>query len=447
MQDLFPNKNEHVKKRRISPYLIIVSSFLLIILMGSLLLLLPISKKEGEVLKFIDAFFISTSAVTITGLSPLSNLAAILSPFGKVVVAILIQIGGLSVVTLSVFVMYLIGAKIGITNRILIKESFNQNSLSGMVKLVVKIVIFSLSIEFLGFIINLIVLIPNYPLKEALGLSAFHAISAFNNCGLDIFGSNSLQNYSSNVLLNLNTAALIMLGGLGFVVLNDLITKKSYKKLMIHSKIVITMNLILWTFGTIIFLFSEDSLNKLTFLEAFFLSVSARTAGFSNINISSISALTTLMLLILMFIGASPASTGGGIKVTTLYTLFKGTSSYALGRETVTHKRLIGIDTKNKASVLLTISLSVIAIGTILLLILEDVSLDIALVEIVSAFANVGLSKGLTVNLSNSSKILISFIMFIGRAGPLTVISLLNKTWYKEELDKSKYIEEKIVIG
>lgn len=447
MQNLFPNKTESKFKRKISPYLIIVISFLMIIIIGSILLALPISKRSGETLKFVDSFFISTSAVTITGLSPISDLSIVLSPFGKVVLAVLMQIGGLSVVTLSVFVMYLIGAKIGIANRILIKESFNQKSLSGMVKLVIKIVIFSLVIELIGFIVNLIVLIPNYPLGKAIGLSAFHAISAFNNCGFDIFGSNSLQSYSSNVLLNLNTALMIMLGGLGFIVINDLLVKKSYKKLMIHSKIVLFMNLILWTFGTIIFKFSEGKINNLTWLESFFLSVTARTAGFSNVNIAAISSLTTLILLILMFIGASPASTGGGIKTTTVYTLFKCSTSYALGKETITHKRLISMETKNKALVLVTVALLVVMAGTAFLLAFENVALDVALFEIVSAFANVGLSKGLTTNLSVISKLIVSLVMFIGRAGPLTIISLLNRNWYKEELKESIYIEEKIMIG
>lgn len=432
--------------KKISPYLIIVVSFLSLILLGSVLLYLPISKTGEGSLSFIDAFFTATSAVTITGLSPVSDLSVTLTLFGKIVLTFLIQIGGLSVVTFSVFVMYLIGAHIGINNRILIKEAFNQENLSGMVKLVIKIVIYTFILEFISFIVNLFVFVGTYEPLKAIGISLFHAISAFNNAGFDLLGSESLQNLSGNLLLNLNTAITIIMGGLGFIVVNDIYEKRSLKKLSTHSKIVLKVNLFLWIFGMLIFKFSEKG-ETLSWLEAFFLSVTARTAGFSNVNIGGISAVTSLVLIFLMFIGGSPASTAGGIKTTTFYTLIKGVASYSRGKQVVTNKRLIDQATREKAKILLTTALVLIFVGTLGILILDDVSLENALFESVSAFANVGLTKGITIILSNGSKVLLALLMFFGRAGILTILSLFNNRWYKKEFHNIEYIEEKLIIG
>ncbi|WP_045959829.1 TrkH family potassium uptake protein [Acholeplasma palmae] len=433
--------------KKISPYVMITLSFFVIIMIGTILLLLPISKTGKGSLDFIDAFFVSTSAITITGLSPVSDLSIILSPFGKVVLAVLIQIGGLSVLTISVFIMYIIGAKIGISNRVLIKENLNQNDLSGMVSLVVRIVTFTLCIEFTGFIINLFVFIPQYDTVTAIGISAFHAISAFNNAGFDLLGSISLQNYQAHILLNINTAALIMLGGIGFIVINDLIEKKSYKKLTTHSKIVLKVNLLLWILGMLVFKFSNLGGKSFSWLESFFLSVTARTAGFTTIDISAISAVATLMLIILMFIGASPSSTGGGIKTTTIYTIFKGIPSYAKGKQVITYQRLINNETRHKASTLLAVSLLIIISSTFVVLTFDHVNLEKAVFEIVSAFSNTGLSKNLTPTLSDYSKLTLCILMFIGRLGPLTILSLFNSEWHKKELHNIEYIEEKMMIG
>ena len=178
----------------------------------------------------------------------------------------------------------------------------------------------------------------------------------------------------------------------GFIVLNDILTKKSYKKLMIHSKIVLKVNIVLWSLGIIFFLLSKVDGKNLNLLEAFFLSVTARTAGFTTINIGAISSLTALVLMVLMFIGASPSSTGGGIKTTTLYTLFKSTTSYAKGKTTTTYKRLITEETKSKASILLTTAIMIVLVATSLILMIEDIELEKAIFEVISAFANVGLT-------------------------------------------------------
>lgn len=432
--------------RKLSPYIIIVLSFIFLILIGTLLLMLPFSTESNN-LRSIDSLFLSTSAVTITGLSPIADLASNLTTFGKFVLAILIQIGGLSIVTLSVFIMLLIGSKIGITNRVLIKESLNQNNLSGMVRLVKKIVLTTLVIEFIGFIINLFVFIPRFEIPQAIGLSAFYAISSFNNAGFVLLGDNSIINYVNSSLLNFNMAVMIMLGSLGFIVIHDIIEKRSYKKLTIHSKIVLTMNFVLWVTGFIVFRFSKFESGNLRNMDALFLSISARTAGFETISLSNLTTFMTFILIILMFIGGSPSSTSGGIKVTTAYVGIKSLTSYAKGKQTITHKRLINDETKQKAFTLIFTALIIILIGTSIILYFDDYGLDKVLFEVVSAFSNVGFTIDLTPKLKGISKLVLVLVMFIGRVGPLTIISLFNKNWYKKGYSNVGYIEERISIG
>ncbi len=425
-----------------SPYLIIVLSFVLLILIGTILLYLPISQTNNDI-SFLDAYFLSTSAVTITGLSPLSNLSESLTLFGKIVLILLVQLGGLSIITISVFVMLLLGLKIGIKDRFLIKESLNQNSLKGLVKLVKKIVLTSLTIEFIGALINLIVFIPNHKLGDAILYSIFHSISSFNNAGFDILGNSSLINYHNNILLNINTALLIMLGGLGFIVLFDIFKQRSYKKLSVHSKIVIKVNLILWIIAPIIFKLTSS----ISWLESFFLSVTSRTAGFTTINLGLLPSATLLIVMMLMFIGASPSSTGGGVKTTTLYILIKKVLGFARGKRVITNKRLINEKSVWRAFILVVLSGTLVIVGTFLLLIFDNKSLEVSLFEVISAFGNVGLTINLTLLLSMGSKIVLAIIMLIGRVGPLTFILMFNKNWYQDETEKIDYLEEKIIIG
>ncbi|VEU82020.1 TrkH family potassium uptake protein [Acholeplasma hippikon] len=432
--------------KKLSPYWIINLSFISLILIGSLLLFLPFSVKEGHSISYVDAFFLSTSAVTITGLSTISNLHETLSTFGQIILILLVQIGGLSVITLSVFIMMLFKAKIGINERVLIKESLNQNSLQGVVKRVKKIVITALIIETVSFLINLIVFLPIYEFKYAVGVSAFHAISSFNNAGFDILGANSLKPFTDHVLLNLNTIFTIMLGGIGFIVIHDILEKRSYKKLNIHSKIVIKVNLILWIGGTLLFKISQTHGNPYNWLQAFFLSVTSRTAGFTTIELTTLSMISVLILMGLMFIGASPAGTGGGIKVTTFYTIAKTVKSYATGKKALVDKREISMDSRYKAFTLTMLAMSLIVVGAIVILTFDDLSLSSVMVEAVSAFANVGLSQGLTPDLHSISKIALCILMFAGRVGPLTLISIFNKKW-KRPHSSVEYLEEKIIIG
>ncbi|HOE54366.1 MAG TPA: potassium transporter TrkG [Bacilli bacterium] len=434
-------------KKKMSPYLIIVLSFLSVIIIGALLLSLPFAKQEGVTLSFLDTFFISTSAVTITGLSPIHNLSTTFSVFGKVVIALLTQIGGLGIITLSVFVMILIGMKIGISNRVLLQTNLNSPSMAGVVNLIKKIVIFTLIVEFIGFLINLAVFIPLFPLPKAIGISAFHAIASFNNSGFDILGDSSLINYQDNILLLINTALMIMIGGLGFIAIQDIFTKRSIKKLSIHTKIVIKVNLFLWIVGTLVIKLAQIGGESTSWLTAFFMSVSARTAGFAAEKLVNFHSLSLLMLICLMFIGGSPSSTAGGIKTTTFYTLTKSMISYGLGKPTTTYNRVIDQESKNKAFLLLFTALTGVVIGTALILFFDNLTIGRALFETVSALSNVGLSVGTTATLSSASKVVLIVLMFAGRVGPLTIMSLMNRDWYKIGAHPVDYLEEKIIIG
>lgn len=440
-------KEKQPIKRFLSPAIIIVLSFFLLVMIGAILFFLPISSHPEHKLSFINALFMSTSAVTITGLTPVANVAATLTIFGKIVLALLIQFGGLGVITLSVFVMIVIGAKIGISNRVLIRENLNSPSVAGVVGLIRKIVIVTFIIEFVGFLINLIVFIPLFPLPKAIGVSAFHAISSFNNAGFDILGDSSISAYNTNVLFMLNTAFLIMAGGLGFIVIIDIFKKRSYKKLMIHSKIVIFMNLILWISGTILIKIAQIDGQSTSWLNAFFLSVSSRTAGFASVFIPGLSGATILIMTVLMFIGGSPSSTAGGIKTTTFYTLVKSVIGYAKGSNITTHKRAIGQGSRQKAFLLLFVALSTVVTGTTLIVFFEKLPIGDILFEVTSAMSNVGFSLNRTPTLSGWSKLVLILIMFAGRVGPLTIVALTNRNWYKVGKQPITYIEEKIIIG
>lgn len=281
-------------KKSLSPYLIIILSFLVLIVFGTILLLLPFATNNGFSLKIDDALFLATSSVTITGMSTIDNLNSVLSPFGKIVVTLLVKVGGLSVITLSVFIMFIIGAKIGISNRILIKENLNQLTLKGVVKLVKWIFFISIIIELVGALINFIVFINLYSFGKALAVSLIQSIISFNNAGFDLMGVNNLLINNSYQLFTLNTLALIILGGIGFIVLADLFKIKSYKNLSIHTKIVLKVNLFLWIFGFLMFKIGSN----LTVFQALFLSVNARSAGFSV----NLGMLPNQGILILMFL-------------------------------------------------------------------------------------------------------------------------------------------------
>jgi len=438
-----------MKKKTISPLIVIVLSFIGIIVVGILLIKLPFSVQDGQFISWVDAIFLSTSAVCVTGLSTIGNLGDTLSIFGKIVLGLLIQIGGIGIVTIAIYVLVILGIKVGVTERYVLKEALNQHSISGMIRLVRSIIFTTLIIESFGMIINFIVFIQDFDFWSALGISAFHSISSFNNAGFDILGATSLQAYSGNILLNINTMLQIIIGGIGFIVISDILKKRSWKSLTLYSKIVLKTTMFLIVFGTLLIKLLEP--NNVTWLQAVFQSVTTRTAGFSTIDISLFSYTTLAVIMVFMFIGASPNSTGGGVKTTTFYIIFRSTVSFLQGKPTIINNRKIEDDNRSKAFTLVLLAMSSIFVVFIIVSSIEmnnpHMSFISVLFETISAFGTVGLSLGVTPYLYSGSKIILSLLMFLGRLGPITIFGILNKNWGHPYVSSVDYASEKILVG
>ena len=421
------------------PGRLITLGFAFVILLGTFLLLLPISVKPGMEAGFIDALFTSTSAVCVTGLIAIDT-ADHFTAFGRAIVALLIQIGGLGVTSVGVGFILAAGKRISIKGRLLVKEALNVESSKGMIRLVKTVLLMTLCFELVGAILSFIVFAQDYPPLKALEISIFHSI-AFNNSGFDILGG--LQNlipYQSDVLLNLTTSTLIIFGGLGFLVIIDILKTRSFKKLCLHSKVVITTTAALLLIGTLLLKATEE----ITWLGAFFQSVSARTAGFSTYPIGEFSSAGLFTLIMLMFIGASPGSTGGGIKTSTFFALIQSVRSLMTKRHQGAFHRIIPAEGISKAYIITFLSLLVVCIGTFLLCIFEPkFSFMQLMFEVTSAFGTVGLSTGITPELGNISKLIIVIIMFIGRLGAFTLASI----WVNRPAPNARYTEESITIG
>lgn len=429
---------EHLRK--LSPGRIVVLGFAFVILTGSLILWLPISANEGVDVSYIDALFTSTSAVCVTGLIAVDT-ADTFNVFGRTVVALLIQVGGLGVTCVGVGVILLAGKKIGIHGRVLIRDSMNLTTVKGVVRLVEAILFMTLLFEGAGALLSFLVFSKDYPPLDALGISVFHSVAAFNNSGFDILGGlKNLIPYQSNVLLNLTTCGLIIFGGLGFLVIREIWEKHSWRKFSLHTKVVIATTIALLAAGTVLLKMTED----ITWLGALFQSTSARTAGFSTYPIGAFSNAGLFVLAVLMFLGASPGSTGGGIKTTTTFVLMKSMFSAATNRHCSAFKRRIPTEVVSQAFLIAILALAVVCVQTFLMCIAEP-ELDFMklLFETVSAFGTVGLSTGITPDLNAGAKLILITTMFIGRLGPLTMATV----WSFKPKVAAWYSEESITIG
>lgn len=326
--------------------------------------------------------------------------------------------------------------------RNLIREAMNLDSGKGLVRFVKSIFFMTLIFELAGAILSFFVFVQDYPPLRAAGISIFHSVAAFNNSGFDILGNfQNLIPYQNNILLNLVTCGLIFWGGIGFLVIQEMWSKRfHWRKFSMHTKIVVTVSLALIISGTVLLKLSED----ISWLGAFFHSVSARTAGFSTYSLGTFSNAGLLVLIILMFIGASPGSTGGGIKTSTFFVLLQGIKSAATNKSEKAFHYAIPAVAFRKAAVITLIAVGVVLSGTYLMVAMEpNVSLMDALFEITSAFGTVGLSTGITPALCDGSKLLSILIMYIGRLGPLTIASL----WYFTKGERVSYPEGNIAIG
>ena len=426
--------------KRQSPGRLICLGFAAVILIGSGLLMLPIAIKPAAEVAYIDALFTSTSAVCVTGLIAI-DVYDHFTVFGQAVVAALIQVGGLGVTSVGVGLILAAGKRVSIKGRLLVKEALNVDSFKGMVRLVKAVLLVTLCFEGTGVVLSFLVFIQDYPFGRALWTSVFHSIAAFNNSGFDILGGlRNMIPYQSDVLLNLTTCGLIIFGGLGFLVILDIKKCRCFKKLTFHSKAVITTTAALLLIGTVLLKATED----MSWLGAFFHSVSARTAGFSTYAMGDLTNAGLFTLTVLMFIGASPGSTGGGIKTTTFFALMQEVRSVFTKRRPGAFRRSLPAETMSKASVIALLSLLVVCCGTFLLCILEPECTFIQLVfEVVSAFGTVGLSTGITPGLCVASKLIIILTMYIGRVGAFTLLSV----WIDRPEAGSRYTEESITIG
>ena len=423
-----------------SPPQLLSAGFAAVILIGALILMLPISVRDDATVSFIDALFTSTSAVCVTGLIAIDT-ADHFTVFGRTVVAALIQIGGLGVTCVGVTLILAAGKRIGLKARQLIKESWNVSTYGGLVKLVKSVLKLTLLFEGVGALLSFIVFVQDYPPMDALGIALFHSVAAFNNSGFDVLGG--LQNlipYQNDVLLNLVTAGLIIFGGIGFLVIMDVRKKRSFRKLTLHSKVVITMSALLILIGTVALKCTED----ITWMGAYFHSVSARTAGFSTYSLGEFTNAGLFVLVLLMFIGASPGSTGGGIKTSTLFVMCNVIRSVIFNKHHTAFRRRIADSVIMQAFVVTLLSFCIVAISTFLLCVLEpEYSFMQLLFETVSGFGTVGLSTGITSHLGDAAKIVLVATMFIGRLGALTIATLGN---FKEPSEVS-YTTENITIG
>ena len=423
------------------PARIIAFGFALVILLGSCLFMLPCSVKEGVELRYIDALYMSTSAVCVTGLVSV-DVGDTFTPLGQFFLAVLIQTGGLGVTCIGAGVIVAMRRRVNLKGRNVIREAMNLNTGKGIVKFIKSVFLTTLSFELVGAALSFIVFIKDYPPLRAIGISLFHSIAAFNNSGFDILGNfQSLIPYQNNVLLNLVTCGLVVFGGIGFLVIRELIEKRlRWRKLSMHTKVVLTVSAALIVIGTLLIKLTEN----VTWLGAFFSSVSARTAGFATYPLGEFTNAGLSVIALLMFIGASPGSTGGGIKTSTLFVLFQGIKSAATNKSEKAFHYAVPATAFRKAAVITLIGLGIVSVGTYLMTAMEpQISFIDALFEVTSAFGTVGLTTGITTELCLGSKLLSIVIMYIGRLGPLTIASL----WYFTKGERVSYPDGNIAIG
>ena len=460
-------------KKEIGSTKILLISLVGVIVIGALLLSMPISNKQP--IKMLDALFVSTSAVCVTGLTTVVPIEQF-SVIGQAILLALIQVGGIGFMTMISIVIILIGKKLNLSDKIIIRESLNQDSFKGLAKLVKKIVKYTIIIELIGACILATQFIPDFGIKRGIWFSIFHSISAFCNAGFDLLGANSVMPYASNWIVGLALMALIIIGGLGFTVWDDIIenikAKKKIRNLTLHTKIVLVITTVLLISGMIFTFFLEkDNLQTMgedalgtKILKSAFQSTTLRTAGFFSMLQKELTSVTKFLSLCYMFVGGSPASTAGGIKTVTLGVIILMVVNYIRGRQdTNIFNKKISQGSINRAIVVFAISIFIVITAICLLLITEDleteqhITQDLAeyfnlsfmdiVFEAISAFATVGLTLGITAKLSLGGKLIIIMLMIIGRLGPITISIALFKKHKESKQSKVKYPQGNILIG
>ena len=440
--------------RRIHPSTthIIMLSFLCVILLGSILLALPISAADRQAVPYLDALFTATTATCVTGLVTLPT-ATTWSVFGQVVILLLIQVGGLGIITVMAGVMLALHRRMGLSDRLLIQDAFNLDTLLGLSSFLKRVITGTFVMEGLGAILYMTVFVPKFG-SRGIWISVFNAVSAFCNAGMDIIGENSLCDFTTSPTVNAITSMLIILGGLGFIVWWDIlrvlklsIRRKSLRclsHLTLHSKMAVTATIFLLLGGGLIILALEyanpATLGSLSFFEkiqaALFQSVTTRTAGFATVDQSALTPATTVICLILMFIGGSPVGTAGGVKTVTVLVLAAYALSTIRGKQEVgLFNRRISNDALRKSVAVVGMSFLIAAVSTLLLATVTP-HRDLAdiLYETVSATATVGLSRSLTPHLTTAGKIIIAVTMYLGRIGPISLAVAFGVTKEKQNI-------------
>ena len=448
--------------RRISPASFLLISFMTAMLAGAFLLMLPFSTTSGNI-AFIDALFTSTSAVCVTGLA-LFDTGAYFTLFGQIVILLLIQLGGLGIMTISVVLFQFLGKVVSFRQRMAMQETFAHTPRKDIYRLIKSIFVFTLLVEGTGALLLFFHWKKEFSAIKALYMAVFHSVSAFCNAGFALF-NNNLMNYTGSYLLNFTICALIVLGGIGFPVvfeIYNLAVKKRGKrvKISVHTKSVLVTTFILIVSGTLLFLLLEpnNSLKGLSLAEnilaSLFQSISSRTAGFNSVDLSLLSDSAASLLIFLMFIGASPGSCGGGIKTTTFFVLFSLVKNRIRGNTTVNvFKKTLGKESLSKSVSIFLLSISLVTLVLFLLLMsdhfghkeIQNADRFISyLFEVVSAFGTVGLSMGATAAINSLGKFLLIITMLIGRVGVLTFAYVLTAAEGQKGIE---YAEENLMVG
>lgn len=438
---------------------VIMLGFFLGAMLGSLLLYLPVSLRQGVRIDYIDSLFVAVSSMCVTGLSTV-NIGATFSGFGQVVLLLLIQMGGLGIVTFTTLVFVTFQKKITLADRMLMQSAYNLDTLSGLVKMTLRIVRATIALELIGAILYAIVFVPQYG-PVGIWYAVFHAVSAFCNAGIDLLGGNSLCAYRDNVWINLTTMFLIIAGGLGFPVYWELARrlqvrrkkKMGESRMSFQARLVITVTIVLLVAGTVFTMILEynnpATLGNLSLpqklMASMFQSVTLRTAGFATIDQSGFTSASCLLYLILMFIGGSPAGTAGGVKTVTVTLLLASVLANIRGEKEVSimHRKITDTIIRRCVAIII-FSLTVLFILTGVLLAIEPYDFLDTLYEMTSAIATVGLSRGMTATLGTAGKLIVALAMYLGRIGPITLALAFNSN---KGTSAVSYPEGKVIIG
>lgn len=434
---------------RLRPIQAIAGGYLVLTFISAMLLYMPFSLNPGESLDFIDALFTSASALSVTGLS-VTDTAETFSLTGQIILLITIQLGGVGIMTMGTMIWMILGRKIGLRNRLMIQLDQNQISLSGLVRLIRNILGLVLVIEAVGAVILGAYFMQFYPWYEAYYMGLFHAVTGFTHAGFDLFG-NSLMSFRHDYVVNLTMMALMFCGAVGFPVLIELINYPAKRRLSLHSKMSLFVYLLLWLIGMLVILALEydgnlkhDAWHEKILISTF-QSITTRSAGLATTDVSTFQLPTLLFMSMLMFIGASPSSSGGGIRTTTLATVFLAVRSYAKGTQEV---RVFGRELDHfdvrKAFVVSVFGVSLVALALLILAVTEPFELKLLIVEVTSAFGTCGLSTGITGQLSDIGKIVLMVIMLTGRIGFGAILLIVQG---KEKKALYRYPKERVIIG